>query len=85
MQDIILIDELATALGSSPRSLKRNWLSMHERHGFPRKLPGLWGWSRLAVEAWVRSGGQAPYMPDNENVPTDPATEALAARYGGNP
>lgn len=51
----------------------RNWLRIHDRHGFPRRLPGLWSWPRAAVEQWIARGGGAPFRPanDNQDLPPD--------------
>ena len=84
------LEEVAAALGRKPAWLKRNWLSFHERTGFPRKIPAGDVWPREAVEVWLRSAGcvaPAP-LPANQNDggfdPVAAAAEALKHRYGAN-
>lgn len=43
-----------------------------EADGFPRKLPGINGWSRAAILSWIETGGAVPHA-----VPAD----TLEARY----
>lgn len=80
------IDEVAAALHRTTGWLRRKWLSLHQRHGFPRKVPDAWVWPRRAVQAWLRSGGfdQPQPMPVNDNGASDPvaaAARALEERY----
>lgn len=91
--ETITLDELAAAIGRPPEWLKRKWLDIHVRHGFPRKIALGWVWPRRLVEAWLAAGGAAAIpAPANENLPpldppaVDPieaARQAAAARYGG--
>lgn len=79
---ILTLDELAMATGRPAQWWKRHWLRMHNTHRFPRRLPGLWGWPRAAVEEWCRHGGASPFaaMPANQNSPlTDAMPDDLAA------
>lgn len=77
----VTLPELAAATGRSEEWWKRNWLKMHQQNFFPRRLPGLWGWPRSAVEAWLEgaaagaggrggsSSGAAPAdHPANDNA-----------------
>lgn len=81
------IEELAEALGQDADWLKRNWLRLHRRDGFPRKIAGGWVWPRRLVTAYLRSGGLALPLPENDNAagaPIDPiaaASAALSERY----
>ena len=77
-RETVGIDEAAAALARSPDWLKRNWLKMHERHGFPRKLPGCWVWPRAALQAWLRGGGASAAQPATAN---DNATRSVDAAY----
>lgn len=56
----IPLAEVAAALGRSEDWLMRNWLRLHQRDGFPRRLPAGWVWPRRLVEAWIDAGGAAP-------------------------
>ena len=80
---------MAAAIGKSPAWLKRNWLSFHQREGFPRRIPAGDVWPRRAVEVWLRTAGlSAPPLADNQNAGGDPVSAAAAAlrnRYGVNP
>ena len=68
--ELIILADLAQVTGRSQAWWRRHWLRMHERHGFPRRLPDLWAWPRPAVEAWSRGGGLvATAAPANENRP----------------
>lgn len=98
MSETVGLDEVAAWLGRDPAWLRRHWLSYHDRHGFPRRIPGAWVWPRRAVEAWLRAGGMArigrPHgepvePPANQNLPGQPVLAAFAAaldqRYGVSP
>lgn len=81
------LQEVAAAIGREPDWLRRNWLKLHEREAFPRKLPCGWVWPRALVEAWLRSGGlpPAPIATANDNQLSDPRAAyraALSQRYG---
>lgn len=57
----ISADELGPMLKPSLKDAAR-WLQRHhqrltETEGLPRKLPGGWVWSRLAVMAWIAHYG----------------------------
>ncbi|TPN57147.1 hypothetical protein [Mesorhizobium sp. B1-1-7] len=85
------LEEVAQAIGRPVPWLMRNWLKLHQREGFPRKIPTGWVWPRRAVEVWLRTAGQfvpAP-LPANQNGPAadaiSAAAEALRQRYGVNP
>src|SRR5690606_25216796 len=82
------LSEVAAALGREPEWLKRHWMRLAERHGFPRRHPSGWTWPRAAVAAWLRAGGvtAAPGEHANDNVTTDLEAAyraALSERYGG--
>lgn len=84
------LEEVAQAIGRPAAWLKRNWLKLHQREGFPRKIPTGDVWPRRAVEVWLRSAGQvapAP-LPANQNGQHGDAIAAAAAalrqRYGVN-
>lgn len=88
--EIAGIDEVAAALGRPEGWLRRNWLKLHEQHGFPRRHPSGWTWPRAAVAAWLRSGGFAApeEAPANDNGSSDHLAAYQAAlndRYGGQP
>ena len=75
------LDEVAAALGRSTGWLQRHWLKLHQEEGFPRKHPSGWTWPRLAVSAWLRSGGMAPraFEPANDDLSSvDPAAAYMA-------
>lgn len=82
----ITIPELAEITGKPEAWWRRNWLRMHLKHGFPRRLPGLWAWPAEAVAAWCRLGGVSPALPQpaNQNLPDDlaMARALLDARLG---
>ncbi|MCF6120513.1 hypothetical protein L2449_27185 [Mesorhizobium muleiense] len=89
--EIAPLEEVAQAIGVKPAWLKRNWLKIHERENFPRKIPTGFVWPRRAVEVWLRSAGQfapAP-LPANQNGQEGDAIAAAAAalreRYGARP
>jgi type II secretory pathway component PulJ len=50
-----------------------------ERNGFPRKLPGLNGWSRNAVLCWINGHSASDAGPHGEHV--EPRNY-LEQRYG---
>lgn len=57
----ITADEIGTMLMPHLRHPAR-WVRKHhaeltEKEGMPRKLPGGWVWSRLAVMAWIGTYG----------------------------
>lgn len=57
----ITADELAELLQPPCRNRVR-WLQRHHERltsedGMPKKLPGGWTWSRLAVMAWIATYG----------------------------
>lgn len=84
---ILTLSELAAATGRPESWWRRHWLRMHNLHRFPRRLPGLWGWPRAAVEDWCRQGGFLPVdvLPANQNQPGDDlgqATARIEARFG---
>ncbi len=85
------LEEVAGAIGRKPAYLKRNWLKLHEEHGFPRKLPTGFVWPRRSVEAWLRGGGKLPlpYVAANNNdADADivaAASRSLGERYGVRP
>lgn len=55
-----------------------------ERASFPRRIPGLAGWSRPAVTAWIRrNGGSAAIEPADEPTVITIAAAALADEYAG--
>jgi len=58
----VTLAELAALTGRPEAWWRRHWLDHHRRHGFPRRLPGLWAWPRGAVEAWLAAGGASPPM-----------------------
>ncbi len=76
----LTLAELSEATGRSEDWWRRNWLRMHEQHEFPRRLPGLWNWSRPAVEAWAQNGGKTPLyqLPANQNDQAPDLAEATA-------
>ena len=81
--------ETAALLGRGEDWLRRNWLRIHERHGFPRKHPTGWTWPRAAVEAWLASECPAD-LPEAANDDMPPVSDPLVAygqlleqRYGG--
>ncbi|MER2536904.1 MAG: hypothetical protein ABTQ31_17260 [Rhizobiaceae bacterium] len=82
------IAEVASALGRSEGWLRRHWLRLHQRDGFPRKISAGWVWPRRAVEVWLRSGGAAAPLPVPANDiagafdPIAAANQALRGRYG---
>lgn len=83
----ITLAELAAETGRSENWWMANWLRQHQRHGFPRRLPGLWAWPRAAVAAWARRGGAALPEPANDHEPANDgglaaARSDLAAEYG---
>lgn len=51
-----------------------------EAHGFPRKLPGINGWSRPAILRWVRTNGETHLPADL--TPGDRA-EGIGIRISG--
>lgn len=86
------LQEVAEALGRDPDWLRRNWLKIHQRFGFPRKSALGWVWPRRLVEAFLASPQRASVQlhdaPANENEvaavdPVAAARAAAAARYGG--
>lgn len=84
------LDEVAQAIGRKPAWLKRHWLRLHQREGFPRKIPTGDVWPRRAVEVWLRSAGFVPApLPANQNGTEGDAIAAAAAalrkRYGATP
>ncbi|MER9622653.1 hypothetical protein NKI98_14635 [Mesorhizobium sp. M0222] len=84
------IEEVAQAIGRPAAWLKRNWLKLHQREGFPRKIPTGDVWPRRAVEVWLRSAGQLPaLLPANQNEgqvdAISAAAKALLERYGATP
>ncbi|ESZ32722.1 hypothetical protein [Mesorhizobium sp. L2C066B000] len=84
------LDEVAQAIGRPAPWLKRNWLKLHQREGFPRKIPTGDVWPRRAVEVWLRSAGQLPaLLPANQNEgqvdAISAAAKALLERYGATP
>lgn len=90
--DTASIEEVAEALGRSVGWVMRNWLRQHQKHGFPRRIPGTWVFPRRAVESWLRSGGQMPLpmAPANQNEGVLPdlvaaANASLRNRYGAKP
>lgn len=90
LDDTTGIAEVAAALGRSETWLRRNWIRIHEQHGFPRKHPTGWTWPRGAVTAWLRSGGftAAQLVPANDVLSfVDPEAAYMAElnrHYGVN-
>lgn len=83
------LDEVAQAIGRTPEWLKRHWLALHRRSGFPRKISGGgFVWPRRAVAAWLRAGGAEPatIAPANQNDAAGDlvaaAAKSLDQRYG---
>lgn len=88
--EIAGLTEVAAAIGREPQWLQRNWLKLHQRENFPRKIPAGWVWPRRAVEVWLRSAGQsiARPLPANDDGLVDEieaAARALKQRYGATP
>ena len=86
------LHEVAAALGRDPDWLRRNWLKIHKRFGFPRKSALGWVWPRRLVEAFLASPQRDAVTlhdaPANGNDataidPVEAARAAAAARYGG--
>lgn len=70
---VVSATEVAELLGwRSADSFHRNRAALEE-HGFPRKLPGINGWSRPAITRWLTTNG-ATHLPadmtgqDNDRV-----------------
>lgn len=57
----ISADELGRLLRPDARDparwIQRRHAELTEKHGMPRKLPGGWTWSRLAVLTWIATYG----------------------------
>lgn len=54
---------VARLLGyKSENTFRNKRLLLEEEGGFPRKLPGINGWSRPAVERWIETNG-GTYLP----------------------
>jgi hypothetical protein len=51
-----------------------------EAEGFPRKLPGLNGWSRTAILRWIDTNGETWRLADGDDR-IDAAARALEAEY----
>ncbi len=80
------LSEIAAALHQSEGWVRRNWLSLHQKEGFPRKIPGGWVWPRRLVEAWLRSGGvldDAGPLPANDNPRGQGALAAISRALEG--
>lgn len=78
------LDEVAAALGRSSDWLMRNWLKIHERENFPRKIPTGWVWPRRAVEVWLRSAGLSvarPLPANDQGLADDIEAQARALRH----
>lgn len=89
-------DEMTRLLNCRPATLAHKARRLHERHGFPRALPGMpLTWSRRLVEAWVNSGGAiTPAATANADAPArekrsasliEEQRAALEDRYAGGP
>jgi predicted DNA-binding transcriptional regulator AlpA len=77
--------EVAEILGCSLATLPAKWRRLHQRHGFPRPLPGRAdAWSRVLVDEWIAT-------PETERGRPTPRREravaqqreALEQRYAG--
>ncbi|MEM7067943.1 MAG: hypothetical protein AAF478_03590 [Pseudomonadota bacterium] len=54
------LEEVAQALGISPESLKNRYRTFHRNFGMPMPVCGSrYCWPRLALAAWLRTGGTA--------------------------
>lgn len=65
------------------------WIQNHhaeltEKHGMPRKLPGGWVWSRLAMMAWIATYGApaATRVEATQNLIRKQQQDILAAFSG---
>ena len=65
-KEVLSFSETAETLGLAPRSWSRHWKGYVATRGFPAPIaaPGRSRrrptWSRVAVVAWIRNGGEAP-------------------------
>lgn len=70
---VIKADEVAAILGYRGRDgFSRERRLRLEAAGFPRKVPGLNGWSRPAIERWLEANGDPEKiaLPEAANRPT---------------
>lgn len=69
---VIKADEVAAILGYRGRDGFSNRRRALEAAGFPRKVPGLNGWSRPAIERWLEANGDLERIapPEAANGPT---------------
>lgn len=69
---------VARLLGRRTAESFHNRRAALEASGFPRKLPGINGWSRPAIMRWLEVNGAAP-SPANDGEP--PRRSPLEARF----
>jgi hypothetical protein len=77
MQPVLKADAVASLLGYRCTASFHNKRAALEAAGFPRKLPGINGWSSAAILRWVETSGEDSGPP----VPPPPAGNPLEARY----
>lgn len=76
-RQVISAVEVAAMLGFRCReSFSRSRREALEAAGFPRKLPGLNGWSRPAIMRWIENNGETA-----ANDPTPPVQTPLERRF----
>ncbi|RUV57632.1 MULTISPECIES: hypothetical protein [unclassified Mesorhizobium] len=69
-RQVISAVEVAALLGYRCReSFSRSRREALEAAGFPKKLPGLNGWSKPAIMRWLENNGE---LASNDDAPTQP-------------
>lgn len=79
-RQVISAVEVAALLGYRCReSFSRDRREALENAGFPKKLPGLNGWSKPAIMRWLENNGD---MSSEPAVPAPRAPTPLERRFG---
>lgn len=74
-QQTVTADEIAAALEYTPAYFLRLVPDLIENHGMPQRLPGRRRWSRIRVERWLSTYGDAADLPALRTLPAPVADE----------
>lgn len=72
--------ELAELLGWRTEQSFHTARPKLEAAGFPRKLPGINGWSRACVMRWIETNGET-YRPAGDERDVISVSDAIEVRY----
>lgn len=81
LKPIIRAEDVAKLLNYTAAASFYNARAALEQNGFPRKLPGVNGWSRACIMRWIETNGET-YLPEGKEPAPEKKPTALERRYG---